>query len=40
MKRRETYERKPTLWDVIPGWVYAVALTALLGFAVVQNWGS
>jgi len=39
MKRRETYRRKPTLWDIIPGWAYAVFFTAMFAVVAYANYG-
>lgn len=39
MKHRETYQRKATVWDIIPGWVYGAFFTALFAFAIYMNWG-
>ena len=39
MKHRETYQRKATVWDIIPGWVYGALITALFAFAIYMNWG-
>jgi len=39
MKRRSTYQSKPTLWELIPNWAYAVFFIGVYAVLVVVNWG-
>jgi hypothetical protein len=39
MNRRETYRRRPTLWDMIPGWAYGIFFIALFAQVIYMNWG-